>query len=58
MQEALKNVIYEKGTQIMSFRMLMNVLDADHVKEFNIENNSNQLKYQQNVKKEILAPMI
>ncbi len=57
MQEALKNVIYEKGTQIESFRMLMNVLDADQVKEFNIEN-TNQLKYQQNVKKEILAPMI
>lgn len=41
MQEALKNVIYEKGNQIESCKMLMNVLDADQVKEFNIENNSN-----------------
>ena len=43
--------------------MLMSVLDADQVKEFNIENkfnsnnNDNQLKQQHNNKKEILIPM-
>jgi hypothetical protein len=40
MQEALKSVLCEKGAHIESYRMLLSVLDADQVKEFNIENSN------------------